>query len=195
MFCGDDLGRCAFTEKGSPDEGLPVVTVDEEIYRLLPSLVISTADKWAQLPWRGELHLLFGRAERRCTRHGYRSPDLDVVGDRKEADKHTRTGTLPPAETVAVTPLRPPDLIIQDELHLISGPLGTMVGLYETAIDRLASWDVDGVTVRPKLVASTATIRRAGDQVYAVFWRKTRDLPAAGARPRRLVLRGPPADR
>ena len=177
VFCGDDLGRCAFTEKGSPDEGLPVITVDEEIYRLLPSLVISTADKWAMLPWRGELHLLFGRAERRCTRHGYRSPDLDVVGDKKEADKHTRTGTLPPAETVAVTPLRPPDLIIQDELHLISGPLGTMVGLYETAIDRLASWEVDGVTVRPKLVASTATIRRAGDQVYAVFWRQTRIFP------------------
>lgn len=177
VFCGDDLGRCAFTEKGSPDEGLPVITVDEEIYRLLPSLVISTADKWAMLPWRGELHLLFGRAERRCTRHGYRSPDLDVVGDKKEADKHTRTGTLPPAVTVAVTPLRPPDLIIQDELHLISGPLGTMVGLYETAIDRLASWDVDGVTVRPKLVASTATIRRAGDQVYAVFWRQTRIFP------------------
>ena len=52
-----------------------------------------------------------------------------------------------------------------------------MVGLYETAIDRLASWEVDGVTVRPKLVASTATIRRAGDQVYAVFWRQTRIFP------------------
>ena len=177
VFCGDSLGRCEFTEKGSPDEGLPVITVDEEIYRLLPSLVISTADKWAMLPWRGELHLLFGTAKKRCTRHGYRSPDLDAVGDRKEADRHTRTALLPAAETVDVTPLRPPDLIIQDELHLISGPLGTIMGLYETAIDRLASWDVDGVTVRPKLVASTATIRRAGDQVYAVFWRHVRIFP------------------
>jgi hypothetical protein len=177
VFCGDDLGQCEFTERRSPDEGLPVVTVDEEIYRLLPSLLISTADKWAMLPWRGELHLLFGRAQRRCTRHGYRSPDLDVVGDKKEADHHTRTRALPAAETVTVSPLRPPDLIIQDELHLISGPLGTLVGLYETAIDRLASWEVDGVTVRPKLVASTATIRRAGDQVYAVFWRRARVFP------------------
>ncbi len=191
VFCGDDLGRCAFTEKGSPDEGLPVITVDEEIYRLLPSLVISTADKWAMLPWRGELHLLFGRAERRCTRHGYRSPDLDVVGDRKEADKHTRTGTLPPAETVAVTPLRPPDLIIQDELHLISGPLGTMVGLYETAIDRLASWEV-GRGHRPaearRLDRHDPARRRPG--VRGVLAQDAH-LPAAGARPRRLVLRRP----
>lgn len=177
VFCGDDLGRCDFTERHSPAEGLPVVTVDEEIYRLLPAMVISTVDKWALLPWRGELHLLFGRAERRCTRHGYRTPDLDVLGDRREADKHPRTAVLPAAETVNVQPLRPPDLIIQDELHLISGPLGTLVGLYETAVDRLASWQVDGQTVRPKLVASTATIRRAADQVYAVFWRRVRVFP------------------
>jgi len=177
QYCTEPLGRCEFTERGSPGEGLPVLTVDEEIYRLLPSMIISTVDKWAQLPWRGELRLLFGKVDRRCTRHGFRTADLDKVGDRVEADKHNRTATLPPAETVAVQPLRPPDLIIQDELHLISGPLGTMVGLYETAFDQLGSWTVDGKLVRPKVVASTATIRRAGDQVYAVFWRKMRVFP------------------
>ena len=46
-------GACAFTQRNSPDEGLPVVVVDEEIYRLLPSLVIATVDKFAQMPWDG----------------------------------------------------------------------------------------------------------------------------------------------
>jgi hypothetical protein len=177
VFCGDELGECAFSGRKSPDEGLPVVTVDEEIYRLLPSLVIATVDKFAQLPWQGPLHTLFGRVERRCTRHGYRTPDLEKVSGREERDSHHRTAHLPAARTVACGPLRPPDLVIQDELHLISGPLGTMVGLYESAIDRLASWTLEGRVVRPKVVASTATIRRGAMQVHALFWRRLSVFP------------------
>jgi hypothetical protein len=171
VFCGDPLGACPFTEGASNKEGLPVVTVDEEIYRLLPALLISTADKWAQLPLKGPLHLLFGRAARRCERHGYRSAELDVTSDRTETDKHNKTAQLPSAKTLDCDPLRPPDLIIQDELHLLAGPLGTLVGLYEAVIDELASWQVGETTVRPKVVASTATVRRAAQQVHALFWR------------------------
>ncbi|MEY9952835.1 helicase-related protein [Leifsonia sp. EB34] len=71
-----------------------------------------------------------------------------------------------------------PDLIIQDELHLISGPLGTLVGLYETAVDHLATDALDGS--RPKLIASTATIRRASHQVRSVFAREARQFPPPG---------------
>lgn len=69
----------------------------------------------------------------------------------------------------------PPDLIVQDELHLISGPLGTVVGLYEAAVDAACSRPH-----KPKLVASTATIRRATDQVRAVFDREARQFPPPG---------------
>lgn len=71
-----------------------------------------------------------------------------------------------------------PSLIIQDELHLISGPLGTMVGLYESLIDKLCSRD----GVKPKVVASTATIRRAADQCHALYNRPAFEYPPQGNR-------------
>ncbi|MFS0703407.1 helicase-related protein [Cellulomonas sp. 179-A 9B4 NHS] len=71
-----------------------------------------------------------------------------------------------------------PDLIVQDELHLISGPLGTLVGLYETAVDAASTG-----SARPKIVASTATIRRAQGQVKAVFDREARQFPPPGIDP------------
>jgi len=177
ITCGDSKGRCPFTAKRSDGEGIPVVSVDEEIYRLLPDLVIATADKFAQLPWQGATSALFGRVTRKCSRHGFRSPDLDVVGDHREADKHAKAGGLDAAATVDCLPRRPPDLIIQDELHLIAGPLGSLFGLYETAIDEIASWTVDGKPSRPKVVASTATIRRAEHQTYNLFCRRLAVFP------------------
>jgi Helicase conserved C-terminal domain len=65
----------------------------------------------------------------------------------------------------------PPELVVQDELHLISGPLGTLTGLYETAVDTLAA--------RPKIIASTATIRRADEQGADLFARTVDQFPPA----------------
>jgi hypothetical protein len=179
VYCGDKYGKCVFSRKQASkygDEGIPIVVVDDEIYRNLPSLLIATVDKFAQMPWKGETQMLFGQVDGYCERHGYRSPDID------DALRHpkTRDGRLGPAKTIPADPLRPPDLIIQDELHLISGPLGTLVGLYETAIDKLCTWEVNGKQVRPKLIASTATIRQAKEQVHALFMRDTNIFPPNG---------------
>jgi hypothetical protein len=141
---------------------LPIVAVDEPIYRRLPAFLIATVDKFASLPWEGQTGKLFGKVERA-------NSDSLYGGFYGPCDANALGQPLP-------EPLLPPDLIIQDELHLISGPLGTMVGLYETAIDALCSREViqaDGQRkiVRPKVVASTATVRRAESQIKALFCR------------------------
>jgi hypothetical protein len=174
IYCSDPYGQCPFSRARARDEGLPVLVVDEEIYRLLPALLIATVDKFAQLPWKGATQMLFGQVDKYCNRHGFRSPDLE------DSDTHKAVGRWPIARSIPHAPLRPPDLIIQDELHLISGPLGTLVGLYETVIDSLATWDVDGQRVRPKVVAATATIRHADQQIHDLFLRKVSIFPPQG---------------
>ncbi|WP_018638769.1 DISARM system helicase DrmA [Parafrankia elaeagni] len=190
LYCpnGEGSDACPFSQRLAPGEGLPVLTVDEEIYRYAPSLVIATVDKLAQLPWRGEAGILFGRVRQRCPRHGYRHDDLDARTGC--GSSHQRRGDLPKVTSEPVRRLRPPDLIIQDELHLISGALGTTVGLFEAAVDELCSWPLpsgagDGIAgdtgapalAGPKIVASTATTKRARDQVLGVFGRRLAVFP------------------
>ena len=146
----------------SGDRPLPILAVDETIYRRLPAFLIATADKFASLPWVAETGKLLGGAAR-FDRTGFHGPSERGGGQRLER------------------PLPPPDLVIQDELHLISGPLGTMVGLYEAAIEALCIRQIDGRDVRPKIVASTATVRQAQVQVQALFARAmTQIFPPPG---------------
>ena len=129
---------CPLGGPGAPP--LPVWTVDQDVYREAPSLLIGTVDKFAQIARKpAETSVFFGGAG------------------------------------------APPGLIIQDELHLISGPLGTIAGLYEIAIDELCTRESerDGNREKafPKIIGSTATIRRASDQITALFNRATFQFP------------------
>jgi hypothetical protein len=146
--------ECAFVGNNP----LPIVAVDEPIYRRLPCFLIATVDKFAAMPWTGQVGAFFGRVDR-FDKEGFYGP--------------CETGKGMP---LPLAPLLPPDLVIQDELHLISGPLGTMVGLYEAALDELCSRKVGGRKVRPKIVASTATVRRAHAQIQALFNRSHVDV-------------------
>jgi len=175
IYCPDD--DCEFGRLLGG--GIPAHTVDQQVYRHVPSLVIATVDKFAQMPFNGRVQALFGRIQRECPRHGFLS---DGEGGDHKAATHRATTEAPVASVIDTLPLEPPDLIIQDELHLISGPLGSLVGAYETAVDHLASAEVDGDLLPPKLIASTATIRRARKQVGALFDRKLQIFPPSGLR-------------
>lgn len=145
------------------NQHLPILAVDEPIYRRLPCFLIATVDKFAAMPWTGEVGAFFGRVDR-FDQAGFYGPCRPNFGKPLPAGR-----------------LLPPDLVIQDELHLISGPLGTVVGLYETALDELSAHEVDGRKVHPKIVASTATVRRADSQIRALFNRSTVEVfPAPG---------------
>ncbi|MEI4747959.1 helicase-related protein [Rhodococcus erythropolis] len=117
-------------------KGLPVHVVDQELYRHVPSFVLGTVDKFADLAWEGRGGCFFGNAGQ----------------------------------------FLPPSLIIQDELHLLTGPLGTTVGLYEHAIDMLC--EKNGFPT--KIIASTATVRRASEQVLGLYGRRTAIFPPPG---------------
>ncbi len=177
VFCGDKIGRCDFSKGKSSKQahpGLPVLVVDEEIYHRPPTMMIATVDKFAMMAWRGQVRTLFGRVGQECDRHGLLWQGADCNGN------HQSGRGLAATKVKSIHPIRPPDLIIQDEFHLISGPLGTMVGLYETAVDELCGWTLDGKTVKPKIIASTATVRKAREQVNNVFMRRVSVFPPHG---------------
>lgn len=140
------------------EQGLPVYTVDEEIYKQVPTITIGTVDKIAQLPWKNNMYELFGQKNFYHPEHGFRYEDKESIRGWESINR-----------------LKPPELIIQDELHLISGPLGSLTGLYEVAVDLLCQQDGKG----PKIIASTATIRGAEAQVRALYGRDVTQFPLA----------------
>lgn len=177
VYCGDKKSSCAFSKGRSsklPHAGIPVLVVDEEIYHRPPTMMIATVDKFAMMAWRGQVRTLFGRVGQECERHGLLWQGADCNGN------HQAGKGLAATKVKSISPIRPPDLIIQDEFHLISGPLGTMVGLYETAVDELSGWKFGEHMVKPKIIASTATVRKAREQVNNVFMRQVSVFPPHG---------------
>lgn len=140
-------------------------TVDEQIYSRIPSLLVATVDKFARLAFEPRAGSIFGNINAYHSRSGYY--------------RNNACGAAPSPVThlKSVASLLPPELVLQDELHLIEGPLGSMVGLYETAVDTLCQQVYQGQVIGPKYIASTATVRQSQTQVKCLFDRGVFQFP------------------
>jgi hypothetical protein len=142
---GKIVFQCENTQCEYSSTPLPLNVVDDYIYENPPTLLLGTVDKFAMITWKPEAGHLFGFRE------------INGFWNR----------------------ITPPELIIQDELHLIAGPLGTMVGLYETMVQTLCNnynlFSPPFITYDnykfspPKIIASSATISRAYEQVKSLY--------------------------
>ncbi len=174
--------RC--TNKSCPGgtSRLPVYIIDYDIYQYLPTVVVSTVDKLAQLGQQQRFANLFGRFDVVCTLHG--ASFLDINHARCSGAKATRDAPMPRPDRCGEAPLLygpfkdpSPALLVQDELHLLSEELGTFDSHYETTILKLA----DSLGSKPwKIVGATATIARFEDQAEQLYLRHARQFPAPG---------------
>jgi hypothetical protein len=152
--------RCSFhyprrrTKARKDQMPIPVCLSDETIYQHPPALLFGTVDKFAQLA-----HKVNGQ------NNGRNADSRRIFGMGNWEDGKPQEGYLPP------------DLIIQDELHLLLGPLGSAVALFESAVDQLCTRE-DGT--RPKIISSTATTRNTQLQIAALFDRKVNLFPKPG---------------
>jgi hypothetical protein len=155
------------TNGSCPAHGaLPVWTIDDDIYRNAPSVLVGTVDKLAQLAQASHFAVLLGQAHSRCPAHGYTANPLfcAVFGC-------TATRALLPPGFTGVR------LEIADELHLLDESLGALDGMYETLLQAISG----ALGNRPMtIVGATATLEGYENQVKHLYQRPARRFPASG---------------
>ncbi len=137
---------------------LPLRLFDDDIYKFPPTLLFGTVDKFAAF------------ANKVSTESGDINQDSRRLVGKGYGGRNIQRNVLPP------------ELIIQDELHLLLGPLGSSVGLFEKSIDILCSYtdEQTGIKLKPKIVTSTATTRNTDKQIFALFNRRSEIFPKQG---------------
>lgn len=158
--------------KGACGREIPLYIVDEDIYSQLPTLLVGTLDKIANITFRPASRTLFGAVSDICSVHGFVANNTchkqDSVGGCTRRQ-------LKPLSTPPVDPGIP--LVFQDELHLLREELGTFDGHYEALIDAIHQ---ERGAIPPKVLAATATIEGAEQQTRHLYWRELSQFPVRG---------------
>jgi Helicase conserved C-terminal domain len=159
---------------------LPVYVVDDDVYRFLPTIIVSTVDKLALFGQNQRFANIFGRFDFLCHQHGVSFKGVNrrlcpAAGDFALGTRPERCGEAP----ITYGPFRDPapSLLVQDELHLLSEELGTFDAHYETGVMEL----MQSLGCRPwKIIAATATIEDYEQQAWQLYLRKSRQFPGPG---------------
>jgi hypothetical protein len=160
-------------------ERLPVYVTDQDIYRYLPTVIVSTVDKLALLGQNHRFSNLFGRVDIICGRHG---ASFGKSNELCEAAAAFIRGERP--QTCAGAPVYygpfhdlAPAILVQDELHLLNEELGTFDAHYETGALALFK----SLGGKPwKIIGATATIQEFARQAWELYLRGARQFPAHG---------------
>ena len=168
---------CANPECPSGD-ALPIYMVDSEIYRYLPSAIISTVDKMAILGNNVNFRNILSGAPLRCPRHGFTSTRKCLVSRVASEFCDEEVGSF--EEVRMYDPA--PTLFIQDELHLIRESLGTYASHYESFIDYFVR-NVSPSKRRIKVIGATATISHYKEQITQLYGRTPIQFPCSSPYP------------
>ncbi len=171
------LHVCDSDECPWPEEGLPIYIVDDEIYRFLPTIVVGTLDKVASISLQAAMRGFVASPYGLCSvsGHGFTYPQRSdkKTGCLVPGCRGTRMALPMPANRFA------PTFRLQDELHLLRDSLGAIDAHYESLLDHL---EFETSKVRPKIIASSATLTGYERQCMALYQRSGRVFPCQGPR-------------
>lgn len=158
---------CANEECGM--DALPLLIVDSEIYRYMPSIVVSTIDKMAMLGTTNEFKMLFGQAKKWCPKHGFSCQSKCLV---------SKEGCNEPLRNINILKDPIPTLFIQDEMHLVKESLGTFDAHYESFVNYYAKNLVPQEQRKQiRFIGATATISMYEEHIRHLYHMAGRRFP------------------
>jgi len=157
------------SKTGCPSGGpLPIYISDSEIYRYLPTFIVSTLDKMVICGYQRKFRNILGQVLYKCPLHGLTSEPRCVVGsceiESRELEPFTIKNGLP-------------SLMIQDELHLVRENLGCLASHYETFFEHLIlslGFDRDAI----KIIGATATASNFEDHIWHLYLKSAIKFPS-----------------
>ncbi len=159
--------KCSNTECGFE---APISIIDDEIYRFVPTFIISTIDKMANIGTSSGFKSILGQVKAKCPQHGYLSYSNRCKINHCSCEIQNDINRYDPV----------PTLFIQDELHLVNSSLGTFDSHYESLITYICSSLVSSTDRKTiKFIGATATIQNYINHIRGLYNKDAKMFPTS----------------